>query len=500
MFYLYVFMRFFISVSFLLLLVTGRSRADNYNYDYTPACMQAYAAYMALHLEEGNNAIKQEIVRNPKNLMAIYISDYEDCLLLLFNGNKTDYEQRKGHLDARITILERGNNKSPWYRLCKAGLYLHWAFVNIRMADNYRAALNFRKSFVLLRENRKLFPNFDYNNIYWGAEQAALGAIPDNYKWITSAIGMSGDVKRGAKNIEQFISVHDSSDPLKAEAVIFYSYLRFYLLYQQEEAWKYINSNAFPLEDNLMHMFVKSNIAVNYRKADVALETLAMAQKDTEYSRFPILEYEYGTALFLKLNLSCLAHFRKFLASYKGGFFVKDTWQKIAYAYFIQGNMHEANNARLKIKSTGTTVVDADKQAARFANNTEWPDRTLLESHLLIDGGYYKTALDRIGVKSESDYNNISDKLEYNFRLARIYDEIGDDSKALQYYQDVINKGRNRQEHFAARSALQMAFIYEKAGRRTDALAKYNESLSMHDHDFQGSIDQQAKAGVNRIK
>ncbi|HTM67052.1 MAG TPA: tetratricopeptide repeat protein, partial [Flavipsychrobacter sp.] len=56
-----------------------------------------------------------------------------------------------------------------------------------------------------------------------------------------------------------------------------------------------------------------------------------------------------------------------------------------------------------------------------------------------------------------------------------------------------------RQEHYAARSALQMGMLYEKSGNTNEAVKCYNECLSMRNHDFQANIDQQAKAGINRL-
>lgn len=453
---------------------------------------------MALHLDEGTAELVQEIKENPYNAMATYLADYHDCLLLLFNGNKTDYEQRKGHMDSRLSILDRGDNRSPWFLLCKAGIYLHWAFVDIRMGENFKAATYFRKSFILLKENRKKFPSFEYNNIFWGLETAAVGAIPDDYKWIASIFGMRGDVKRGLNDMGSFINTHTAQDPLRNEAVIFYNYFRFYLLSQHQEAWNYINSNQFPVNNNLLNLFVRMNIAVNYRKADVAIQSIKLAQQDARYNDYPILDYELGSALFLKLNLNCINTFQRFLSRYKGNFFVKDTWQKIAYAYYMQGNMRDAEAAKDKIKTEGTTSVDADKQALRFAKNGEWPNKTLLEARLLTDGGYAKQALDKISSIRESTLD-VAGKLEYYFRLGRIYDELGSEAKALQYYQAAINLGREREEHFAARSALQMAFIYEQEGKINDALNKYKECVSMQDHDFKNSIDQQAKAGINRL-
>jgi tetratricopeptide (TPR) repeat protein len=138
-------------------------------------------------------------------------------------------------------------------------------------------------------------------------------------------------------------------------------------------------------------------------------------------------------------------------------------------------------------------------QAQRFGESKDWPNYTLLNAHLLIDGGYYKQALDKLNTVKESDFTELVDKLEYNFRMARVYDEVNEDNKAIQLYQRTINLGKGRKEHFAARSSLQMALIYERAGMKQDAIKRFNECLDMRDHDFQGAIDQQAKAGLNRM-
>ncbi len=473
---------------------------QKYTYSYTPGCRDAYKQYMSLHLNAGNAAIREEIMANPTNLMATFIADYEDCLLLLFNGNKTDYEQRKGHMDDRLRLLERGDAKSPWHRLCKAGIYMHWAAVSLRQGDNLKAGLHFRKSFQLLKENRKLFPSFEYNDIYWGVETAAVGAIPDDYKWIVSIFGMHGNVKQGLDYLSRFVNTHTYDDFMKYEAAIYYAYFGFYLGHRQEEVWNYVNSAAFPTNENLMNLFVKTNLALNYRKADVAIQTSLQAQKDENYKLFPILDFEYASALFHKLNNNSLVYFNRFLSRYKGGFFVKESLQRMALIYYLQGNMRDAVATRERIKREGGTAVDADKQALRFAQEEGWPDKTLLQARLLIDGGFHKNALERLKAKSENDFTAISDKLEYNFRLGRAYDEAGDDEKALQYYNNVIRVGKTRKEHFAARSALQIGFIYEKRGSNAKAIAAYNNCLAMRNHDFQNSIDQQAKAGINRLQ
>lgn len=483
----------------LLFLTTENVVAKTYHYQYTANCAAAYQYYMALQPENGRAMLKKELISDPYNLMATYIGDYEDCLHLLFNGNPADYAQLKNHQSARLNLLERGDKNSPWYRLCKAGVYMHWAFVSIRFNENFKAATNFRKSYLLLKENKRLFPSFEYNDIFLGIEEASAGAIPDNYKWIASIFGVSGNIEAGANKLKRFLYNHDAAAPLYNEAMIYYAYMGYYLLSDKELAWRTVSGSKFETEDNLLNSFVKCNIALNYRKAGEAINTLKQAQGINGYNRYPIFEYEYGYALLHKQDDDAIKHFNNFLKEYKGVLFVKDTWQKLSYAYYLNGDMKNANYCKSKISVSGSQNTDADKQAMRFAQQQSWPHKVLLQVQLLTDGGYFKEAYSLLSKTPQNAYTTVTHKLEYHFRVARVYDELGNDDNAVSNYNAAIRIGKNRQEQFAARSALHLGFLYEKMNRPDSALKMYHLALSMEDHDFKNSIDQQAKAGVSRL-
>ena len=473
--------------------------AAGYEYQYNARCRNAYKHFMSLHLNEGRAEIQEELRQNPNNLMAVYIADYEDCLLLLLNGNKADFNLKKAHFEERLDLLDKGDEKDPWYRLCKAGIYLHWAMVHMRFEENMKATFQFRKSFLLLKENKRIFPDFEYNNIYYGTEQALAGALPEKYKWLASLFGIKGDVKKGTGLITSFLGSHSYNDLFQYEAAVFACYLQLYMLYQKDEVWAYINSDQYPAQNNLLLSFVKANIALNTRRAEAALQTMKAIQSDPYYNIFPMTHYELGSAYYYKADPACIPHLQQFVNKYKGSMFIKDAWQKMALMYFLQRNTTQANACRAKIASVGNTIADVDIQAQRFGQDKKWPNFVLLYVHLLIDGGYHQLAIDKLDNYKEADFPDVVDKVEYNFRLARAYDEMNNDNKAIQLYQHTINLGKGRKEQFAARSALQMALIYERVGMKQEAIKRFNEALSMRNHDFQGAIDQQAKAGLNRL-
>jgi len=475
--------------------------AGAYIYDFNSNCLKAYKQIMALQQEEANETLKAEIQKNPNNLIPHYLADYSDCLRILFNGNENELPTFKINLDTRLDLLEQGDKSSPWHLFCKANIQFHWALVHLRSGENFKAANRFRKSFLYLKENKILHPQFQENNVLWGLEEAVAGAIPENYKWIGAVFGIRGNINKGVSEIAHYLNTHmDGTGAMQEEAMIYYGYLKFYLQSAPETAWRYLNGAQFAEQNNLMRSFIKANIALNYRKADIAYSILNKAKSIPYYEQYPILQYELAESMLLRLDMNCLSVYQQFLKSYKGDHFVKDSWLKMAWVAYLQDNKTARNEYLTQIVSKGNALTDADKQAQRFAEKPTWSLRSLLEVRLLIDGGFYTKALEKIQIIDKKELGNTVNVLDYNFRYGRIFEELKNDEKALLFYTATVQIGRDKKEYFAARAALQMAFIYERKGMKNEAIQQFNDCLSMRNHDAQSSIDQLAKAGLNRLE
>lgn len=495
-------------ISFLLiLLLSGSSMASPYTYTYTDNCARAYDHFMSLHLAEGRQIITQEQKSDPNNLMAVYVADYEDCIPLLINCDIDEYARRAGPMDKRLKQLANGDPNSPWYRFCYAGMHLHRAIINIRFGEQYKAAFNFRKSFSLLKENQRLFPNFEYNNIIAGLDEAVVGSLPGSYKWLASVFGMKGSVRGGTEKLAAFVNTHTSAQPLYTETYLYYLYTRFYLLAEHDEVWQVLNTSAFKTKNNLLTTFVKVNIALDHRHADDALTLLRAAATDPAYSSYPVFDHQFGHALLTHCDTACAFYFSRYLRNNKSDVYIKDAWQKMAYIWYVAGRTDKAEYCRKMCGREGSARIDADIQAGRFASSGIWPHRSLLQARLLIEGGYYDKALDILQDINKAKLQNPADKAEYHFRLGRVYEEMAAApgngqyfKQALAQFREAMTEGKDRHEQFAARAALHIGRIYEQLTMYTEALALYNECLNMPDHDFQNSIDQQAKSGINRIE
>ena len=485
----------------IALLYHNLALAGEYRFDFNANCRKAYSQLMALNNEGAQETLKAELGKNPNNLIPIYLADYADCLALLFNGDEQKLRIIQQQQEERLSLIEQGHEDSPWYLFCRANIQLHGALVHLRFGDHFRAATKFRKSFLLLKENRIQFPNFQENKVLFGLEQSIAGAIPDQYKWLGALLGIKGNIKNGVAELAQYLNAHkDAPGAMQEEAMIFYAYLKFYLQSNPETAWRYINGSQFDEENNIMRSFIKANLALNYRKAESAFSILKKAEQIKGYAQYPILKYELAEAMLAKLDPKCVGLYQQFLTEYKGQYFIKDALLKTAWMAYIQNNIKEANAIVEQINSKGDVATDADQQAQAFAEKPIWPLKPLLESKLLFDGGAYQRALTTLQQIDKKQLGSIPHILEYNFRFGRLFEELKNDEKAILFYNACIQMGRSRKEYFAARAALQKGFIYEKQGQKKRAIDAFKECLSMRSHHFQSSIDQLAKAGLNRLE
>ena len=474
--------------------------AGTYYFDFNNRCKQAYQAMIALRIAEGNALLKEEQREHPNNLIPVLLANYDDCLTLLFNGDPNEYARRKANLDKRMDMIGKGDQNSPWYKYSIGALYFQWAAVRIRFNEYWSAGMEFRKSFANLKDNRKKFPEFRNNQVLMGLEEAIVGTIPDSYKWITNVLGMKGDVRKGTAQIVDFLDRRDgSASIMREEAIFYYCYLRFSLLSDHKGVWKYLDGSTLDFRNNHLFVFMKANFAVNDNKASIAEQVLRNRAQGSSYLEAPIFNYQMGIALLQKTDGDCIDYFQKFLNRYRGRLFVKDALQKMSFYHLSRGETSKALLYKNKIAKAGNAQIDADKQAQRYAENAVLPHPSLMKARLLCDGGYYSQALDALKGSKASDFPNIGDQLEFNYRYARIYTLMGQTAKAIPFYETTIRYGSNRQEHFAARSALEVGQIYEQQGQREKAIASYRQCVAMKNHDYKSSLDQKAKAGIDRL-
>lgn len=471
-------------------------------YDFNPTCQQAYQELTRLKIHAGLALVEKAKQQNPDNLIPVLLESYADFYPLFLNEDPAEFKALYHRFAERIASLQEGPEHSPFYLYCQAMVKMQKALVAVKFGKIWDGAWDFRKAYLLARDNRKQFPGFTPNDMLYGSLQAVIGTIPQGYKWIAGLFGMRGSLTEGMKTVKGFVNSNDPwAKTFFNDGAFMYPYLLFYLENKKDEALGFIRQRKLDLVNNHLHAFMAANLAINNQQSDYAKNIILNRNKSDEYIKTGVWDFELGfTKIYHLETQEASRYLERFLSSFRGKYYVRDALQKLSWCYYLQGNMAKAEEARKKILTKGSTDADADKQALKDAKSGKWPNLLLLKARLLSDGGYASEAAALLQGKTEDDFTQEGEKLEFAYRVARIYDELGSEEEAIRNYLIAIRIGEHRREHFAARAALQIGQIYERRGQRSLAISFYQKCLDMDDHDFKDSLDQRAKSGIARCK
>ncbi len=483
-----------------LILVFSIQSFGQYHYTWTPRTQKIYESITSLKIPEARILINQDKKANSDNLIYPLLESYADFYQLFLNENRAEYERTYPSFEQRIKLLEDGPKQSP-YRLYSIGLgHLHKSLVAIRFNKNFEAALDFRKAFLLFKENKKAYPYFTPNDVYLGIMTTVIGTIPKGYQWMANVLGMTGKISEGNALVLKYINSNDAlSIQCRNEALFVYPYLIMNFEGNKKKAFEFIEKTDYDYTNNHLHAYMATNLYLNNQQSQKALQLASGINPSKTYLNLPFWDLEKGYAYLNDLKLeAALTAFQNFIGNFKGQFYVKDAYEKLSWIAYIQGDQAKANTYRKNVLSKGNDITDADKQALQNAKKGTWPHPILLRARLLSDGGYQNQALAVLAGKTSKDFDKDADKTEFAYRLGRIYDLAGQPDEAIHFYKSAIEKGANQPEYFAARAALQIGLIYEQRNNYPLAISFFNTCIEMKNHAFKNSLDQKAKTGIQR--
>ncbi len=494
--------RHFIVILLLLQVVTLRSQ---YVFDFNDRCRDAYSSIISLKFDEGERLIEEEKNSNPQNNIPYLLDNYIHFLTVFIGEEEDVFNRLEGEKDAIVDRLKKGDESSPYYRYCLAQVYLQWAVARTKFKEYIPATFEINKAYRLLEKNKEEYPDFIPNNINLGLLHTMIGTIPDNYDWAKRMVGIEGTIEQGVNEILKVLNVSltvEEYSHYKAECLFYLSFIQINLMSSNDKTFEYLDiivKDSTNLS-NPLAIYALSRIYMSNSMNDKAIELLTRRPTGNEYYPFHYLDYLSGLAKLHRLDKDADNYFKKYLNNFKGANYIKDANQKIAWHYFIHGSNKKYKEYMAKVLESGSTIVDADKQAETEAESGEIPNFHLLRARLLFDGGYYPQALTELTSSMNNFLESKRDSLEYNYRIGRIYHEWGKEDASISYYEKTIRDGAESEYYFAANSALKLGNIYEEKGDYSKARYFYERAQSMKNKEYKNSISQKAKAGMNRIE
>ena len=490
-------MRFTLITIFHILLIHSAYA----NFDWNENCKQAYTNTIQLKFDIANGILENERSLNPTNSLVYLIENYADYLKIQISEEKNEFDKLKSLKDDRLSIIEDDDSESPWKLYSEAEIHLQWAANRLKFGEYFTAAYEINKAFRLLTENDKKYPHFLPNKKSLGVLYTLIGSVPKQYNWVLSIIGMEGNLDNGLKLMKTTI------DEMKTDSIYSSMVEETYFLYAFLKM--NLDNNHIDLKnlleeiensDYLLLNFAASRIATKLGQNDLAISILENRIKDKDCYPFHYLDYLIAVGKQNKLDSDCIEYFENYVQNFSGLNYKKSALMRISWQYLLMDDELNFKKHKNKVNDIGALFVGADKEAQNFYKNKLKTHKELLKARLYFDGGYYENSLQELDALNQKELENtIYNYLEFNYRKARVYEKLENTYEAINFYKQTIEKGKNETFYFSPKSALQLGLIFEKKGDKNQASKYFQSCINMQNHLYEKSLEQKAKAGLERL-
>ncbi len=496
-------------LAIIILIICSSSLFASINFNDN--CKKSFKNVMWLEHNKAKINWELEQKNNPKNVVADYIEMYSYFISYTATEDPVSLKNFNKKYDDVLDKLDDESKTDPYRLYLIADIYLQASILEA-IQENYLTALYlFKRSYSSINKNVELFPNFILNNKTKGLLDVILGSIPESYNLGMAIIGLSGDLEAGLGKIKTLLqtTISDKSkETFFVENLMIFTFLHnkyiitededkiLYDIYSDEQIVKKYNNS-------LLFVFSRASFYQIKKKNKEAIDALQIVnfQSQRVCKNFCLLNYMMGQNLLFNHNVKSEVYFHRYIDNYSPLKYKSSSHQMISWSRLLHGDKQNYLKQRAFVTEETTSRFDFDKQALKEAQSKETPNLYLLKSRLFFDGGFYNKA-DSILQKGFDlqAYKTKRNKIEYTYRKGRIYDEWGYFAKAEKYYLQTIKDARDMKYYYAAKSALQLGYGYEKKGDINKAREMYELILDLDFDEYTVGITQKAKAGLNRTQ
>lgn len=474
---------------------------QNYHFEYTQEGREIYRDIIDLKLSLAQEKLELKIREESYNLSYLHLQSYLDFFSIFISEDKSYFDKAQKRKSEYLKIIERKlPDSSPYKKFALAEIQLHSAINRSKFNQILKSAREILNAYNLLKENTRLYPDFIYNKkslsvIHSLAETVSIPGI------VKKLFGINGTIAQGLAEIESVVETSHENDNFlfKEEVDAIFLYILMYQANDQQKAKDYLHRCRLNDQTSLLSTFMMSKIYQKSGLNDAALSSLQVRPRDTSYTLFPYLDLMEGIVMLRKLDPQCVHSLNNFIQTFKGRHFIKEAYQKLAWAKLIfEDDIVGYKHYMYKTKKEGYALVDDDKQALQESETDLIPDADLLRARLLSDGGYYQKAYSLL-VQKAYKYLNGEHTLEFNYRMGRICQALKNYHEAIDYFEMTIKKGEHSSKYFACNAALQCGIIYESTNNKLEAKKYFLISLGLNPKEYKNSLHQKAKSGLNRL-
>jgi len=197
-------------------------------------------------------------------------------------------------------------------------------------------------------------------------------------------------------------------------------------------------------------------------------------------------------------NKNGVSLMNQFIQKQKGLSLLHSAHYYLSWFYCANDEPQLSQSEIAKMKELPSPLFPADKKALNRIEK-EHCNSYLVKSRMLFDAGEYKRALNVLKTKqATASLINYEQKIEYLYRLARIYENINLIDKALKLYQKVIDTQKT-ELYFVAFSAYRSGEIYLNKQNYKLAKTFFSMALELNEGEYKSSIESKCQYAIESI-
>ncbi len=414
-----------------------------------------------------------------------------------------EFETTSGIIEAKTVInqimhqaltIEKLPHNSPFYFYCATDLHLFLSFVYFEHNESFKSLQHYLKANKLLKERQKEFPDFEF-----AGKHELIQYFINNY--INRKMGFSSNsyatIQKEYKDLLQgFIKTENKTynREMKLLGLILFSF------HGNSDAKTFINelninldyANTGPIEALISSMWNKKADQYNVQYSILA-SAINLGFQQTANS----LNLWHGNAMLNRNNDSAIYFINRFLKKQHNPKLIQYGRFKASLYWFLNNSVAKSDSLnQIIIQSTNFATAE-DKQAFyEVGHSTLWT-KELVMARVLFDGGNYKKALDVIlsAKQKVAGFNN-KQKLEYCYRLGRIYHKLNNIEMASKFYQMAINSKLDSEFYYPAYAAYYIGNMNRNKGNAKKAKKYYTICTHLDSPVYKTSIHKKARQAM----
>lgn len=400
--------------------------------------------------------------------------------------------------DSFILKMKSVKGDEEWKIIFLGEIYLERTIIHYLQKSYWSAYKNFKESYKICQKT-KHFKNIFFSKRLEALLEIFLGSIPSKYQWITNWLGYYGKLEKG---IQIFYQILSKTEILKEENQVLLFYFSKHLLNNSEEAFQTILKLHKQSPNNLFFVYL---MGINYLDRK---ELQKAKQNFNHLVRNPIKNFDYpyyhlAHCYLYELKLDSAQYFlEKFIEKKRGNIFKADANYKMGVILSLKNQKTDAQKYFYRAIQFDEEISDKDLHAIQISKNLIFKSLTkeelmLYQARWLFDGGHYNESLNILNKLSNYVKNDVL--IEIIYRKARVYHELKNYPKAIDFYKKVFDISTSKNLWMKPYSAYYLALIYEIQKDFKNSHYYLNEALSYNHYDFQASLEQKVKTKLSHL-